>query len=166
MKTTLYELTEDFLRLYEMADECDLAPEDIADTLESLQYELEEKADGYAMVMRQLEGDMALLKAEIDRLSGRKKTVENNIKRMKQGLETAMRAANKPKIKTKLFSFGIQKNPPSVVMDEQYIENIPDEYLIPQDPKIDKKKIKEDLKAGVNLEGLAHLEQTEGLRIR
>ena len=154
MKTTLYELTEDFLRLYEMADECDLAPEDIADTLESLQYELEEKADGYAMVMRQLG------------LSGRKKTVENNIKRMKQGLEMAMRAANKPKIKTKLFSFGIQKNPPSVVMDEQYIENIPDEYLIPQEPKIDKKKIKEDLKAGVNLEGLAHLEQTEGLRIR
>lgn len=166
MKTTLYEITEDFRRLYEMADECDLTPEDIADTLESLQYELEEKADGYAMVMRQLEGDIALLKAEIDRLSGRKKTVENNIKRMKQGLETAMKAANKPKIKTKLFSFGIQKNPPSVVMDEQYIENIPDEYLIPQEPKIDKKKIKEDLKAGVNLEGLAHLEQTEGLRIR
>lgn len=166
MKTTLYEITEDFRRLYEMADECDLAPEDITDTLESLQYELEEKADSYAIIMRQLEGDMALLKTEIDRLSGRKKTIENNIKRMKQGLETAMRAANKPKIKTKLFSFGIQKNPPSVVMDEQYIENIPDEYLIPQDPKIDKKKIKDDLKAGVNLEGLAHLEQTEGLRIR
>ena len=166
MKTTLYELTEDFMRLYEMADECDLTQEDIADTLESLQYELEEKADGYAMVIRQLDGDIAILKAEIDRLSGRKKTVENNIKRMKQSLEMAMRAANKPKIKTKLFSFGIQKNPPSVVMDEQYIENIPDEYLIPQEPKIDKKKIKEDLKAGVNLEGLAHLEQTEGLRIR
>lgn len=166
MKTTLYEITEDFRRLYEMADEYDLSPEDIADTLESLQYELEEKADGYAIIMRQLEGDIALLKTEIDRLSSRKKTVENNIKRMKQGLETAMKAADRPKIKTKLFSFSVQKNPPSVVMDEQYIENIPDEYLIPQEPKIDKKKIKEDLKAGVNLEGLAHLEQTEGLRIR
>lgn len=166
MKTTLYEITEDFRRLYEMADEYDLSPEDIADTLESLQYELEEKADGYAIIMRQLEGDIALLKTEIDRLSSRKKTVENNIKRMKQGLETAMKAADRPKIKTKLFNFSVQKNPPAVVMDEQYIENIPDEYLIPQEPKIDKKKIKEDLKAGVNLEGLAHLEQTEGLRIR
>ena len=166
MKTTLYELTEDFLRLYEMADECDLAPEDIADTLESLQYELEEKADGYAMVMRQLEGDIALLKAEIDRLSGRKKTVENNIKRMKQSLEIAMRAADRPKIKTKLFSFGIQKNPPSVVMDEQYIENFPEKYIKVAEPELNKALIKEDLKAGVDLEGLAHLECSTSLRIR
>jgi hypothetical protein len=37
---------------------------------------------------------------------------------------------------------------------------------VQQDPTIDKKKIKEDLKAGVDLEGIAHLEQTESLRIR
>lgn len=163
MKTTLYELTEDFLRLYEMADECDLAPEDIADTLESLQYELEEKADGYAMVMRQLEGDIALLKAEIDRLSGRKKTVENNIKRMKQGLETAMRAANKPKIKTKLFSFSVQKNPPRCVID--HVEDIPDKYLIAQEPKIDTAGILKALKNGETYDW-AHMERTESLRIR
>ena len=51
-------------------------------------------------------------------------------------------------------------------MDEAYIENIPDRFLIPQDPQIDKKAIKEALKNGENLEGLAHLEQTESLRIR
>ena len=51
-------------------------------------------------------------------------------------------------------------------MDEQYIENIPEIYLIEQEPKLDRAKIKEDLKNGIVLEGIAHLEQTESLRIR
>ena len=72
----------------------------------------------------------------------------------------------KEKFKTELFSFGIQSNPAAVIMDEQYLENIPEEYLIPQEPKLDKKKLAADLKAGVDLEGIAHLEQSRSLRIR
>ena len=78
----------------------------------------------------------------------------------------AMILTGKTKFKTELFSFNVQKNPVAVVIDEQYIENIPEEYLIPQDPKVDKQKLKDDLKAGRDLEGIAHLEQTVGVRIR
>lgn len=163
---TIYELTEEYRLLLELAEDPEVDPETLSDTLEALGGEIEDKADGYAKVMKQLEADAAALKYEEKRLSTRRTVCENNMKRMKEVLQNAMVAVGKPKFKTELFSFNVQKNPAAVVIDEQYIENIPEEYLIPQDPKIDRAKIKEDLKAGKDLEGLAHLEQSESLRIR
>ena len=88
--------------------------------------------------------------------------IENNIKNLKQALETAMRATGKTKFKTDLFSFNIQKNPPKLVIDKP--EEIPEEYLIPQEPKINSKAIKDMLKEKEL--PFAHLEQSESLRIR
>lgn len=164
--STLYELTDDYLNLLEMAEDPDTDPEAFADTLEGIEGAIEDKADGYAKVIRTLEGDAAACDAESKRLRNKKQTIENNIKRMKAALQYAMEMTGKTKFKTALFSFGISKNPAAVVMDEGYIENIPERFLIPQDPVIDKKAIKEALKAGEDLEGLAHLEQSESLRIR
>lgn len=163
---SLYELTSDWLQLYAMMDDPDIDEDTVLDTIEGIDGEIEVKADSYAKVIAQLNADAEALKKESERLNKRRTTIENNITRLKSALQMAMQATGKTKFKTELFSFGIQKNPPSVIMDEPYIENIPEEYLIPQEPKIDRAKIKEDLKAGKNLEGLAHLEQSESLRIR
>lgn len=163
---TLYELTEDYMNLLELAEDPDIDEQAFMDTLEGIEGALEIKAENYAKVIRTLEGDAAACDAESKRLRNKKQTIENNIKRMKTALQYAMQATGKTKFKTALFSFGIQKNPAAVVIDEGYIENIPDRFLIPQDPQIDKKAIKEALKAGEDLEGIAHLEQTESLRIR
>ena len=163
---TLYELTDEYKILLEMAEDPEVDPEILADTMEALEGEIDDKAIGYGKVIRQMEADAEALKNEEQRMASRRRTTENNIKRLKETLQYAMTVAGKPKIDTDLFKFSIQKNPPTVVMDEQYIENIPEEYLIEQEPKLDKAKIKEDLKAGKDLEGIAHLEQTEGLRIR
>jgi len=163
---TLYELTNDYINLLALAEDPDTDPEVLADTLEGLDGQLEDKADNYAKVIRQIESDVNGLKAEIERLQARKTAAQNNIDRMKANLEQMMIATDKTKFKTELFSFGIQKNPAKVVMDEQYIENVPEEYLKYKDPEIDRKKIAEDLKAGKDLNGIAHLEQSESLRIR
>lgn len=163
---TLYELTAEYQQLLELAEDPDIPEEALADSLEALGMDIEDKADGYAKVIAQLNADAAALKAEIDRLTARKRTIERNVDRMKESLKTAMILTGKTKFKTELFSFNVQKNPVAVVIDEQYIENIPEEYLIPQDPKVDKQKLKDDLKAGRDLEGIAHLEQTVGVRIR
>jgi len=163
---TLYELTAEYQQILELAEDPDIPEEVLADSLETLSLDIEDKADGYAKVIAQLNADASVLKAEIDRLTARKRTIERNVDRMKDSLKTAMILTGKTKFKTELFSFNVQKNPVAVVIDEQYIENIPEEYLIPQDPKVDKQKLKDDLKAGRDLEGIAHLEQTEGVRIR
>ena len=164
--STLYELTNDYMNLLELAEDPDIDEQAFMDTLEGIEGALEDKAEGYAKVIRTLEGDAAACDAESKRLRNKKQTIENNIKRMKTALQFAMQATGKTKFKTALFSFGIQKNPAAVVMDEAYIENIPERFLVPQDPQIDKKAIKEALKNGEDLSGLAHLEQTESLRIR
>ena len=162
---TLYELTNDWLQLMTMLEEG--ADEDVINnTLEGLDYEIEQKADGYARVIRNMEADIAGLKTEIDRMTNRKKVLENNITRLKVNLQNSMEITGKIKFKTDLFSFNVQANPAAVIMDEQYLENIPEEYLIPQEPKLDKKKLAADLKAGVDLEGIAHLEQSRSLRIK
>lgn len=163
---TLYEITEEYQNLLALAEDPDVDPEIFQDTLEGLTGALEVKADGYARVIRQLEADSDALSAEIARLTARKRTADNSIVRMKEALKSAFLATGTAKIKTDLFTITIQRNPAAVVMDEQYIENIPTEYLIEQEPKLNRQKIKEDLKAGKDLQGIAHLEQTEGLRIR
>lgn len=157
---TLYELTGQFQQLLQMIEDGEYGYEDLADTFESIEGEIEYKADGYAKVIKEIEGNVATIKGEIDRLSSKKTVLENSIKTMKQTLEKAMIDIGKTKFKTELFSFGIQKNPARLIIDGQ----VPEEYLIPQDPKVDNSKIKELLKTQ-ELD-YAHLEQSESLRIR
>ena len=164
--STLYELTADYLELLEMAEDPDIEEDVLRDTMDGIGGALEDKAEGYAKIIRMLEGDAAACDAESKRLRNKKQTIENNIKRMKAALQYSMQATGKTKFKTALFSFGIQKNPASVVMDEQYIENVPERFLIRKDPEINRAAIKSAIKAGEDLTGLAHLEQTESLRIR
>jgi hypothetical protein len=162
MMSTLYDLTAEFMQLLEMSQDPDVDPEMLADTMEAVEGELEVKADGYAKVIRELEGASSTVKAEMDRLVAKKKTIDNSISRIKKSLEESMIQTGKTKFKTDLFSFGIQKNPAALVIDQP--EMIPSEYLIPQDPKVDNAGIKKLLKEQ-NVEW-AHLEQSESLRIR
>lgn len=159
----LYEITEDFERLREMALDPDVDPEAIRDTMEAIEADFEDKADGYAKVIRMLETDEDGLDAEIKRLQARKSAVSGNKGRIKEALEKAMRQTGKTKFKTLLFSFGIQKNPPSVAILKE--DSVPIDYLVVPDPQPDKKRILAELKAGAKLDW-AELRQTEALRIR
>lgn len=159
---TLYELTGQFLEVNEMAENGEIDDVTMQDTLESIECEIEVKAENYAKVIRNLESDMEALKKEEERLYERRKTIENNIKRIKKNLENCMIAVDKKKFKTDLFSFNIQKNTPSLVIDNK--NSIPAEYLIQQEPKVDTVNLKKYLKE--NDADFAHLEQSESLRIR
>ena len=163
--SSIYELAGAYLQILEMMDDPDLDPQTLADTMEGVEGELEMKAESYAKIMKNLEGDVAALKAEEERLANRRKAIENNIKNMKITLQSMMTFTGKVKFKTDLFSFGIQKNAPSVVIDTD-INNLPTEFLKFKDPEPDKAKLKEALKNGEDLSGYCHLEQSESLRIR
>ena len=165
---SLYELSAGYASIVDAYDtvETEQEREELLDMLADAQDEIAAKAENYAKIIRNFESDIAGLKAEEERLNKKRKTLENSIKTMKQRMTEAMIATGKVDIKGELFKFKVQANPPSVVMDEQYIENIPEKYLIPQEPKLDKKKLAEDLKAGADLEGIAHLEASVSVRIR
>ena len=118
------------------------------------------------MGMKQLEASEQAIKSEVDRLSARRLSISNHIRLMKLSLQEAMELTGKKKFKTDLFSFGIQKNAPSVVIDVEDIYDIPEDYLKYKAPEINKTAIKEAIQKGENLEGIAHLEQSHSLRIR
>lgn len=165
MSFSIYELTEDYMNLLAMAEDPDIDEQAFMDTLEGIEGALEDKADGYAKVMKQLEANADGLEAEIKRLQERKYLMAKNVDRMKSTLQKMMETTGKEKFKTELFSFNIQNNPPSLVMDSEDIEVIPMEYLVPQDPKIDKTKIKADIKAGKEIT-FAHMVTGRSLRIK
>ena len=171
----LYELTSEFLQLMDMLEDEECDEQCIMDTLESVEYENEDKADGYAKIIKSLESNVDGLSKEADRLITRKKTYENRIKWLKQNLEMCMRATGKRKFTTDLFSFNIQKNggKRKLVVDVD-VEKVPEKYRIKQPDAIDGESIREYLKEN-GLEGqdgslnceFVHLEpQGESLRIR
>lgn len=75
---TLYELTDDYLRLIELAESED-DPVAIMDTMDAIEGEIEDKADSYCAVIATLENDVSVVDAEIKRLQARKKTISNNV---------------------------------------------------------------------------------------
>ena len=159
---TLYEITDEYRQLLEIAEDPDMDPEVLRDTMEAIAADLEDKADGFAKVIRTLEAEEAGLDAEIKRLQARKSAVAGSKARINGSLVASMRATGETKFKTQLFSFGIQKNPASVVLAEG---KVPTEYSIIQEPDPDKKRIAAELKAGAHFDW-AELRQTESLRIR
>ena len=164
--STLYELTEQYQKLLELADDPDIELDVFQDTLDGLTGEIENKANGYGAVIRELEADTDALDAEIRRLTTRKAKKKEVISRMKESLKRAMEMTDKPRIQTALFTFSIKRNPPSVVMETDDWRRVPEEFLKTSDPTIDKAKVKEALKNGELFPGVAHLEQTDRLDIR
>lgn len=74
-----------------------------------------------------------------------------------------MKATGKTKSKGQLFNLSIQKNPPSLNVEDEKL--IPEEYWIEQAPVLDKKAMLVALKAGEEIPGVS-IKQTESLRIR
>ena len=155
----LYELSLAFQEVQNM----ELDPEVMKDTLDSIEDAIENKAENIAKLVRNLESDVSAYKEEEDRLKTKRQAMENKVKWLKTYLEDNMKLTGKTKFKSGMFNFSIQKNPVSVNITDENI--LPEDYLIPQPPKVDKTSLKEALKSGIEVPG-AELKQTEGLRIR
>ncbi|KAA9231683.1 MULTISPECIES: siphovirus Gp157 family protein [Aerococcus] len=166
----IYELSERYQILLDLLQTTDIENDPEAyqmyqDTLDSINDVFEDKAEGYIKVITELEGDMEKQKNEIDRLTKRKQSYQRNIKRMKQTLQEEMEATGKQKIKTPIFTIWTQNNPKRVVVTDE--EAIPEHFLVPQKPKVDKKSVLDYLKMheGETVDGVT-IEQDRGVRYR
>lgn len=159
---TLFELTAEYKYILELAEDPEADPDIISTHLEDISLDIKDKADNIAHVLTQLEGDIKTIKAEEERLYKIRTRLTGNMESLKVYLENAMRETGMVKFKTAYHSFRLQKNPQSVRLLEG--QTIPEQYLIPQPPKIDKRAILADMKAGKEFP-FAELEQKEGLRI-
>lgn len=159
----LYEITGQILELKTMFEEGEIDEQTLNDTMESLNADIQAKAKGYCEVITDWLSDAAAAKVEIDRLTEFKKSLENNAKKLKDNLLTAMMAQDKQKISAGTFTVSIAKNPASVNVIAE--ELIPKEYFKIPDPVLSKKDLLEALKSGLAVPG-AEIKQGESLRIK
>ena len=166
---SIYEIGNEFATIWQLMEDGTLDDATLAEVFENAKDDLADKLEGYCKLIKNLESDIDGLKAEETRLKARRQTMENTVKRAKEAMKTAMLTAGEKKIAAGSFTVNVQLNPPKLILDEQYLENIPEKYLIPQEPEINKKQMLEDLKADESLkelEGIAHIEREESLRIK
>ena len=161
--STLYELTNEFQQLLDLIEQGEYDEQLLADTLEGLDGEIEVKADGYAKVIKEIEGSVSTIKAEIDRLGAKKSALDSSVKRLKEILETSMRATNKTKFKTDLFCFNIAKNGGKQSLDIH--DEVPVEYC-KTEIKPDNDLIRKALESGERLSFAILQERGESLRIK
>lgn len=165
------------MKLYEINSEIDKAIETMManvdpetgevrqedlDRLGDLQLARDEKLDNIGAYMKNIASDIDALKNEEKALEARRKVKENELENLKAYVGMIL---NGEKFESSRVRFSFRKSN-AVVIDEAYIENIPSEYLIAQDPKIDKKALKADIEAGKDLDGIAHIEEKQNLQIK
>lgn len=163
---SLYELTEDYENILNMLYDGETDEQVILDTLESIEGDIEDKADNYAKIIKTLMADSEMIKQEEVRLYARRKALENRAGRLKTTLEENMKFIDKTKFKTALFSFNIQKNgglQPLFITDN--VLDIPGKFLIPQPPLPNNEAIRK-LLADKEVEWAKLEPRGESLRIR
>jgi hypothetical protein len=140
----LYDLTGQYEEILNLLYDGETDEQTILDTLESIEGEIEEKADNYAKMIKSILADAQVIKDEEDRLYNRRKSLENRAKALKDNLEANLKFIGKTKFKTELFSFNIQKNggkQPLTITEN--LTDIPMKFLIQPDPIPNKEAIRE-----------------------
>ena len=139
-----------------------------AEKLDALQMEREQKLEGVALWIKDLKAEAEAVKAEADRLTARKKAVENKIEGLKQWLLFAL---NGEKLKTPRCNVYQTHSQKVVIDDEKALVDMlmtspfGEKFLRVKEPEIDKNALKDSMKQGYEYE-FAHLEDTESVVIR
>lgn len=160
----LYEIDQEIL------DCVDEETGEILDTerLDALQMEREAKLEGVALWVKDLKAEAEAVKAEADKLTVRKKALDNKIDGLKNWLLFAM---NGEKLKTARCNVYQMHSQKVAIEDEGKLINLlqklekPDRFLRFKEPELRKDEIKKALKEGRFIPG-ASLEETESVVIK
>lgn len=151
----LYELAEQYNALLEMDD----LPEDaLADTLEAIGGEFEDKADGIACVIKEAKAISGAIKTEIDKLDARRKAKEALAKRLSEYLLAQMQAVGMQKLETGRSCVSVAKKAPALKIDDEnafiaWAAIGHDEYIKYKSPEVDKTAVRDALKTGTEIPG-------------
>ena len=160
----LYDIDQDILSCV------DLETGEILDVekLDSLQMERERKLEGVALWVKDLSYEAQMIKEEADKLTARKKNLDNKITGLKNWLLYALAGE---KLKTPRCNVYQTHNQKVVIDDEKALIDMfmsspsGEKFLRMKDPEIDKNALKDSMKQGYKYE-FAHLETTESVVIK
>ena len=141
------------------------------DTLDAIEGEFDIKAENIACFIKQLEGDLELIKKQKAAFERRHKVKENQLERMKDYLLECMNKSKRSKIDMPKAKITVKNNAESAKFDSEkdFIKMCMskglDDYLRYKDPEINKMAVKSALKSGQIIPG-ARLGRTQSLVIK
>ena len=160
--SNLFELSTKFAELLNMVDE-GYTIEELQDTLDSIQADMDTKVDNTVGLIRSVEADVEVINKEVKRLQELKRSKVNFVDRLKGYLQDALEVQDIKKYRTSTNYIYKRKNAPSKdIVDET---KIPSEYWLSQAPKLNTKQLVDDLKAGKDIPG-AQLKHTVSLVVK
>lgn len=163
----LYELSGQYKELQKMIDE-GVPIEQLQDTLDSIDSDLEEKAGNILYLINNAQGDIEKIKAEEARLAEKRKGADKTIERLKEYLVENMKAQAKSKIDNGVINCSLVKPRQVLVMSDESL--VPDSFKkITVESKIDKKELLaylKELPEGETVDGASIGESKTGLRIK
>ena len=156
----LYEINSEIARIIaEIDEETGEITEEQFRQLDSLSIQREVKIENTAFVIKQMRGEAEVIEAERKRLQAKEAAAKNRVTRLQDYLQD-MLAGEKYKSPLNNIYYGT-----SQAVNIVDLEKIPCEFMIAQDPKIDKQGIRAALKNGQVVEG-AELEENRYMVIR
>lgn len=166
MNQSLYVIAHEFKAMVDKLENSELDQQTIKDTIEGESGALEVKATNVAMYVRNLESMAEQIKQAEQAMAERRKALENKSKQIKDYLLENMQYAGISKIESPYFTLSINKNPPSVIIDDE--SQLKVKFFTtpkPPEPAPDKTKIKAAIEAGEEVTG-AHIESKFRLEIK
>lgn len=163
---TLYDLSEQYQQLAEAIENGELPEEAIADTLEGITGNLDDKADNIACIVK---NELALaneIKQAADQMLERMTVHKNRAERLKDYLSVQLQRAGRTKIETARNRISFRPSTRTVIdSEDDFVRANPDycERVIKY--KIDKTAVAAALKSGQEIKG-AHLEQRTNIQIK
>jgi len=136
--------------------------------LDALNMEREAKLEGVALWIKDLRAEADAVKTEADKLTARKKALDNKITSIKNWLLWAL---DGEKLKTPRCNVYQTHSQKVVIDDEKALIDMfmsspsGEKFLRMKDPEIDKNALKDSMKQGYEYE-FAHLETTESVVIK
>lgn len=164
----LYEIKEDYICLLDMIESGEIPEEAIADTLDAVTGELEDKADNIACVIKQLQAEATAIKTEEERLAERRKSREKNAERMKKYLADNLLAVGKTKLETARNKISFRKSETVEIEDFESLIQFAADYpklLKAQKPQADKAEVKKLIMLGIDVAG-CRLQENSNIQIK
>ncbi|BEM47741.1 hypothetical protein SME17J_12350 [Serratia marcescens] len=167
MSTRTIDLAIAMKKLQALAEDGELTPEMIKDTLEGLEGMIGDKLDATMTVVRGFEGQASVCDAESKRLAARKKSWDNQAGLLRKYILECLLTSGSDTIKTDLNTFTARKGSPSLVIDDE--ELLPDDYVESFTEvvnRVKKDELKKAILAGTEIKG-AHIETSpRSLQVR
>lgn len=137
----LYEIANEAKELQALVDSGDFTPDDIADTLESIDMEFDKKVEACLMVRQSMKAEVAAIDDEIERLKKLRAGPDTAADNLLEYIKHNMLALGRDKLDAGLFKVTLRK--PSIQLGAIDEARVPLQFwqTIPASVKLDKKQL-------------------------